>query len=135
MRRDLLSPQNLWQVLLLQLVGELARDSAGKVAARYAAEGVRQAKSQGVTKPRDVIRVTLNMIEKKQGWSNSLVKMALFMKGTTRSKEKAKFADAALARVEEKQLTEPADIVAETVAVVREKQDWDSVAEQLASGG
>jgi hypothetical protein len=127
MRRDLLAPENLWQVILLQLVGELARNSADKVAARYTADGVKRVKAAGVSKPRDVVRAALNMIEEKQGWSNSLVKMALFLRGTTRSKEKAKFAEAVLARVEEKQLTDPADIVAETVAVVREKQGWDEL--------
>jgi hypothetical protein len=133
--KDMLIAEDLWHTILLQLVKELATQSADKVAAKYAAGAAKLVKSQNVTKPADVVRVTLNFVEQKQGWSNTLVKTALFLKGTTRSKEKAKLAEAALARVNQQHLTDPAAIVAATIAVVRAKQDWDSVTSRLAGGG
>jgi hypothetical protein len=135
MLKELLDPETLWQAILLQLVGDLAKNNADSVAAKYTAEALRLVQSQQLTKPADIVRVTLNRVEQKQGWSNSLVKMVLFLKGTTRSKEKAKFAEATLAVINEKQLKDPGAIVAETIAVVRAKQDWDSVTQSISPGG
>jgi len=132
MLKGMLTGVDLWHAILLQLVKELATQSADKVAAKYAADAAKLVKSQQVTKPSDIVRVTLNLVEQKQGWSKTLVKTALFLKGTTRSQEKAKLAEAALAGVNQQHLTDPAAIIAATVAVVRAKQDWDSVTQRLA---
>jgi len=133
MLRSLYSANDLWAAIVLMLVKDLARNSADEVAEKYVKAGVRLVKQSGAKTPKQVVRVTLDMVEDKQGWSNLLVKLMLRARGMTRSQAKAKFAEAALMRIKRKELTDPEDIVAETVAVVREKQGWDKVTEAAAA--
>jgi len=120
-----LNPQALWKRLLEELVKELATQKAGQVAAAYAKSALAVMRQRGLKQPKAIVDAVLDMVEDKQGWSNETVKLALGLAGTTRSKVKAQFREAALERIREKKLTKPADIVGETVAVVREKQGWD----------
>lgn len=120
-----LNSGSLWKRLLKELVKELATQKAGQVAAAYAKAALAIVRQRGLKQPKAIIDAVLDMVEDKQGWSNETVKAALFLARTTRSKVKARFREASLERIREKKLTKPADIVGETVAVVREKQGWD----------
>ena len=115
-----------WTKIVLQIVAGLATGKAAQIAKEYVDDGIRAAKEQKVTDPEQVIRKTLDTVERKQRWGNLLVRAALGAAGLTRSEVKQRYTEATLKRARQKRLTAPADIVAETIAVVREKQGWDS---------
>ena len=120
----------LWRELLLRIASELASSTADDVAAHYAADAAQIVNDQKITEPEAVIRATIQMVEDKQGWRKRAVRAALVIAGTTRAKVRDRFAEATLARVKEKSLSDPAKIAAETIAVIREKQGWDAVAQR-----
>ena len=123
---------NLWSGILLQLIEELRSLPADLVERQY----IDAAKGQvTATEPAAIIDQTLDLVEKKQHWSCDAAKIALWLAGMTRREVKAKFRQAALAQVKAQQLTDRADIIAATVRVVRNKQDWDRVTKQLVKLG
>ncbi|MFB3881113.1 MAG: hypothetical protein ACE149_07610 [Armatimonadota bacterium] len=127
------NPTGLAAALLLTLVKDLAKKSADDVANAYVADATKLVEQKGATSPQDVVRVTIEMVERKQRWSNLIVRAMLSAAGLTRSEIRKRFTEAALAAIAEKHLTDPKAMVAETVALVRDKQGWDSVVDHVDS--